>query len=62
MKIQVTVTVDIPEDKISVLREIADNAGHSYGDNVDTRTLIKRLLESRITETIAYCREIRDKD
>jgi hypothetical protein len=57
VKIRVSVTVELTRDQVEILTRIAKSSGHGFDKTTAPGRLIRRLLESRVNDTVTYCHE-----
>ncbi len=57
MKIRINLTVDLTPQQVKDLTEHAKSSGHGFDGTKAPGKLIRRLLESAVKDTVAYCHE-----
>lgn len=59
MKIRVDVTMKLTDDQVENLVKIAESCGHGHDmpGKINKKKLIKRLLTSKVTDTVYYAHE-----
>ena len=57
MRLRITVSLDLDADQIKNLVALANHTGHGFGGVTAPCRLIRRYLEDRVTNAVAYAHE-----
>ena len=57
MRLRIALTVDLDPEQVKILTRSAKSSGHGYDGVKSPRILIRRLLEGKVVDAVAYCRE-----
>lgn len=57
MKLRISVSLDLTPEQVKILTRMAKSGGHGFDGTKAPGKLIRRMLESNIKDTVAYCHE-----